>query len=66
MSIDSVKLNFSQDSLWVLNICLAIIMFGIALDIQLKDFKKVFASPKATLIGLLLQFVLLPASTFLL
>ena len=41
-------------------------MFGIALDIQLKDFKKVFASPKATLIGLLLQFVLLPASTFLL
>ncbi|HOO10107.1 MAG TPA: bile acid:sodium symporter family protein, partial [Cyclobacteriaceae bacterium] len=66
MSIDSAHLNFSQDSLWVLNLCLAIIMFGIAIDIRWKDFKKVFVAPKATLVGLILQFVLLPASTFLL
>ncbi len=66
MSIDSVHLNFSQDSLWVLNVCLAIIMFGVALDIKWTDFKKVFINPKATFIGLLLQFVLLPAVTFLL
>jgi len=50
----------------VLNLCLAIIMFGIALDIRLKDFKKVFIAPKATFVGLLLQFILLPATTFLL
>lgn len=66
MAIDSVKLNFSQDSLWVLNLCLAIIMFGVALDIKVADFKNVFASPKAALIGLLLQFILLPAATFIL
>lgn len=66
MSIDSAHLNFSQDSLWVLNLCLAIIMFGVALDIKWADFKKVFRSPKATLIGLFLQFILLPAFTFLL
>jgi len=66
LSIDSVKLNFSQDSLWVLNVCLAVIMFGVALDIKLEDFKKVFAAPKATLVGLGLQFILLPAATFLL
>ncbi|MEQ8424843.1 MAG: bile acid:sodium symporter family protein [Cyclobacteriaceae bacterium] len=64
MSIDSAHLNFSQDSLWVLNVCLAIIMFGIALDIKWTDFKKVFIAPKATLVGLLLQFILLPAITF--
>ena len=50
----------------MLNLCLAIIMFGIALDIRLKDFKKVFIAPKATFVGLLLQFILLPATTFLL
>ncbi|MCB0491605.1 MAG: bile acid:sodium symporter family protein [Cyclobacteriaceae bacterium] len=41
-------------------------MFGIALDIKWEDFKKVFRSPKATLVGLLLQFLLLPATTFIL
>lgn len=66
MSIDSARLNFSQDSLWVLNTCLAIIMFGIALDIKWEDFRKVFINPKATWVGLLLQFILLPASTFVL
>ena len=66
MSIDSARLNFSQDSLWVLNLCLAIIMFGIALDIKLDDFKKVFIARKAALVGLLLQFLLLPAATFVL
>lgn len=41
-------------------------MFGIALDIKLDDFRKVFLSPKATLVGLFLQFLLLPAATFIL
>lgn len=66
MSIDSTKLNFSQDSLWVLNLCLAVIMFGVALDIRSDDFKKVFLAPKAALVGLLLQFFLLPAATYIL
>lgn len=66
MSIDAAHLNFSKDSLWVLNLCLAVIMFGIALDIKWKDFKKVFATPKSACVGLLLQFILLPAATFLL
>lgn len=41
-------------------------MFGIALDIKWDDFKKVLINPKATWVGLLLQFILLPASTFVL
>lgn len=66
MSIDSVRLNFSEDSLQVLNLCLAIIMFGVALDIKWSDFRKIFLSPKAATVGLLSQFILLPAATFLL
>ncbi|MEQ8304429.1 MAG: bile acid:sodium symporter family protein [Cyclobacteriaceae bacterium] len=65
LSIDSVRLNFSPDSLWVLNLCLAVIMFGISLDISVDDFRKVIESPKAAIIGLISQFLLLPALTFL-
>ena len=65
MSIDSVRLNFSPDSLWVLNLCLVVIMFGISLDISIDDFRKVIESPKAAIIGLVSQFLLLPALTFL-
>lgn len=66
MDIDSIRLNFSPESLQVLNIALAVIMFGVALDIHLNDFKTVLKSPKAPLIGLLCQFLLLPALASLL
>lgn len=61
MGIDAVHLNFSPESLQALNWVIAIIMFGVALDIHWRDFKAVFSTPKAPLIGLLCQFVLLPA-----
>lgn len=47
-----------------LNIVLALVMFGIALDIKPKTFFDVFKNPKAALVGLLSQFILLPALTF--
>ncbi|NJN41958.1 MAG: bile acid:sodium symporter family protein [Flammeovirgaceae bacterium] len=65
-TIDSVKLNFNNDSLWVLNFCLAIIMFGVALNLSLDDFRNVLKTPKASLVGVVSQFVLLPALTFIL
>lgn len=64
-NIDSVKLNFSQDSIWVLNICLAIIMFGVALGIKVDDFQKIMKNPRPAIIGIISQFFLLPALTFL-
>lgn len=66
MDIDQVRLNFSPQSLQMLNIVVAVIMFGVALDIQPKDFKEVMRSPKAPLIGLACQFFLLPCLAFLL
>ena len=64
--IDQIRINFNPDELFTLNVVLAVIMFGIALDISLGDFKTLFKTPKIVLVGILSQFVLLPAFTFLL
>ena len=61
MDIDALRLNFSPESLYALNWVIGIIMFGVALDIHWRDFKEVFKQPRAPLIGLACQFVLLPA-----
>lgn len=44
----------------VLPIVLAAIMLAMGLSLTLNDFKRVFLHPKATLLGLILQLVLLP------
>jgi len=64
--IDSVHINFSTEALWVMNFALAFVMFGIALEISLTDFKRLFKSPKPVLVGVVSQFLLLPLITFLL
>jgi BASS family bile acid:Na+ symporter len=65
-SIDQVRLNFSSESLWVLNLCLAFIMFGVALELKVSDFKRLAQTPKISLTGLASQFLLLPFVTYLL
>jgi BASS family bile acid:Na+ symporter len=64
--IDAIKINFDQDSLFIMNICLAFIMFGIALDLKVSDFKRVTKFPKPVLIGLSAQLLLLPVLTIIL
>lgn len=64
--LDNVQINFNSSGLWVLNIALAIIMFGVALSISFDDFKHLLRQPKLVLLGLLSQFILLPLLTFLL
>lgn len=66
MGIDQIQINFNESSLVVMNIVIAFIMFGVALDLQFYDFKRTLSSPKPVLIGLISQFILLPAVTFLL
>ncbi|CAL2104339.1 Symporter [Tenacibaculum sp. 190130A14a] len=63
--IDSIKINFDTEALWLLNIALAIIMFGVALSITIDDFKRLIKNPKILVVGLLSQFILLPFLTFL-
>ena len=64
-NIDDIKINFDSSGLWVLNIAIGIIMFGVALGITIDDFKRLFKNPKILFVGVLSQFILLPAATFL-
>ena len=65
-AIDQVHLNFNPQGLMVLNCAIGLMMLGVALDLKLEDFKQIIKSPKAPAIGMVAQFVLLPAFTFLL
>ena len=65
IDIDEIKINFDNEGLWILNIAIAIIMFGVALGITTDDFKRLFKNPKIVFVGVLSQFILLPAFTFL-
>ena len=62
--LDHVRLNFSPSGLLALNITIAFIMFGVALDIKWGHFKDVIVKPVSALTGIISQFVLLPALTF--
>lgn len=64
-NLDSLKINFDTEGLWVLNITLAIIMFGVALGITMDDFKRLFQKPKILMTGIVSQFFLLPFVTFI-
>lgn len=64
--IDEVTLNFSPSALMLLNGILAIVMFSIAIDLKPQDFSRLSKAPKPLFVGLVSQFLLLPALTFLL
>ncbi|MFB6231218.1 MAG: bile acid:sodium symporter family protein [Salinibacter sp.] len=64
--IDAVRLNFSAQNLLLLNVTLGVIMFGVALNLTVEDFKRLARHPRPALIGVCAQFLLLPAVTFLL
>jgi BASS family bile acid:Na+ symporter len=64
--IDQLRINFDNEALWTMNVALALVMFGIALEIKPDDFRQILRNPKAVLTGVCCQFLLLPALTFLL
>lgn len=63
--LDDIRLNFSAEGLLIMNATLAFVMFGVALDLKIDRFKQLFFHPKPTIVGLIAQFVLLPALTYL-
>lgn len=62
--LDKVQINFDSNGLWILNIALAVVMFGVALGITVNDFKRLLQNPKLLILGVVSQFVLLPLLTF--
>lgn len=64
--IDAAQINASEGNMLILQVCLAFILFSLAIDIKKDDFKTLLTNPKAVLIGCVSQMVLLPLATFLL
>lgn len=56
-------MRFDPDSLVLLNVILAAMMFGVSLNLRPADFRRVILSPVAPAAGLVAQFLLLPAAT---
>jgi bile acid:Na+ symporter, BASS family len=64
--LDHIRLNFSPQGLLIMNITIACIMFGVALDMSFHEFRKLIRKPKSLIVGMFSQIILLPAVTFLL
>ena len=64
--LDLVQLNFNQESVDLMNIAIAFIMFGVALGIKPEHFRVVVMRPKPVLLGVVSQYLLLPVLTYLL
>lgn len=62
--IDQVHLSFNPQTLSVLNAVLGLVMFGVALELRVDDFKTALRTPKALALGLLGHHVLFPAMTY--
>jgi len=65
-TIDQIRLNFNPQSLAALNLVIGLMMLGVALNLKVEDFKRIFVDPKAPAIGLFAQFILLPMFTYFL
>ena len=52
LPVDEIRLNFNPASLVVLNGVLGFLMFGIALDTRVADFKRVLRMPGAMAVGI--------------
>ena len=63
--LDDIALRFDSGSLWLLNGILGLVMFGIALDLHPRDFRRVVQSGRPALLGIAAQLLLLPAVTWL-
>lgn len=65
-AIDQIRLNFSPQGLFIINAAIGLMMLGVALEMKKEDFTRILVTPKAPLIGLISQFILFPAFTYLL
>jgi BASS family bile acid:Na+ symporter len=64
--IDQVHLSFNPQTLTVLNAVLGLVMFGVALELRVEDFKVALRTPKALALGLFGHHILFPAMTYVL
>jgi BASS family bile acid:Na+ symporter len=61
--VDTLQLHFNPDQMLVLNAAMAFLMFSVALDIRLEDFRRVVQFPKSIGVGILAQYLIFPLLT---
>ncbi|MEO5977686.1 MAG: bile acid:sodium symporter family protein [Chryseolinea sp.] len=66
METDPIRIDFSEESITLLNGCLALIMFGVALGIKGEHFFQLSRDKKALFTGLFCQYIFLPVITVIL
>ncbi|MBW1822795.1 MAG: bile acid:sodium symporter family protein [Deltaproteobacteria bacterium] len=64
VALDQVRLNFNPTGIAIINGAIGLMMLGVALELKIEDFKRILSSPKAPVIGLVAQFLFLPARPF--
>jgi bile acid:Na+ symporter, BASS family len=62
-SIDELRIHFNPGQLTILNWAMSFLMFSVALDVRLRDFKQVAQFPRSVLVGGLVQYLVFPAVT---
>ena len=63
---DALPLHFDPSGIVLLNAIVALMIFGVSLDLRVADFRRVVAKPAAPVAGLFAQAVIVPALTCLL
>ncbi|HUP92303.1 MAG TPA: bile acid:sodium symporter family protein [Solimonas sp.] len=64
MDLDQTTLSFSPAATTLLQCILAIVVFGVALELSFADFRQLLRAPRALFAGFLSQLVLLPLLTY--
>jgi bile acid:Na+ symporter, BASS family len=64
--VDDIHIDFDASAITFMKIVIAMILFGVALDTKLEDFAAVLKRPVPIIIGVVAQFLILPALTLLL
>lgn len=65
-SLDAIRISFGPAGIAAMNVVLALVMFGVALDLRAGDFRRVFHMPRAFVLGFVGQYLVFPALSFLL
>ena len=61
--VDTLHIAFNPHQMVILNLAMAFLMFSVALDVRLADFRKVVDFPRSVLTGLVAQYLLFPLLT---
>lgn len=63
LDLHSATIQFSRDQQNIMHVCLGFVMFGVALNIKVEDFRRVVRFPKSVLVGITSEWLVMPILT---